>query len=101
MENDLRYNRDGPDTTLTAASLIDAIITHQINQPCPNDRQSPALSRSDRLFASFQRPSQATISQVPSHQINPPSMQINIHVDEKPEVDIRGMNHKNSQGKLK
>lgn len=52
-----RYGREGPDATLTAASLIDAIITHQINQPSVHDRQSPIPSSrtGDRLFASFQR----------------------------------------------
>ncbi|CAL8136041.1 unnamed protein product [Orchesella dallaii] len=51
------YGREVQDSTLTAASLIDAIITHQINQPSPNDRSSPAPTNrtGDRLFASFQR----------------------------------------------
>jgi len=56
----VRFVRDPQDNTLTAASLIDAIITHQISQPSTHDRQSPAsMPRSgDRLFANFQRSSQ-------------------------------------------
>ena len=42
----------GPDSTLTAASLIDAIITHQINQSS-NPNESPSIGTlSDSLFQS-------------------------------------------------
>lgn len=54
--------RQGDSSTLTAASLIDAIITHQINQSAEggnreivqNNREPPRPG--DRLFQSFQQP---------------------------------------------
>lgn len=52
-------NRNDP-STLTAASLIDAIITHQINQTTDGGREIVSNNREparpgDRLFQSFQR----------------------------------------------
>ena len=40
----------GTDSTLTAASLIDAIITHQINQSSNPNENVSAVPRSDALF---------------------------------------------------
>lgn len=56
-----QQNRQGDSSTLTAASLIDAIITHQINQSAEgggrevvqNNREPPRPG--DRLFQSFHR----------------------------------------------
>jgi hypothetical protein len=103
-----RYNRDvrdPPDATLTAASLIDAIITHQIN--LPNDRQSPApTSKSDRLFASFQRASQGQAN-IPQQQLPVPnssphlsSMSSNqnmAHVSNEKLDDGRNIHHRTPQ----
>lgn len=57
-----QQTRQGDSSTLTAASLIDAIITHQINQSAEggnreivqNNREPPRPG--DRLFQSFQQP---------------------------------------------
>ncbi|CAG7829944.1 unnamed protein product [Allacma fusca] len=104
IESNKGYNRgasDATDNTLTAASLIDAIITHQINQSSPHDRLSPAPPpRGDRLFASFQR-SQSNVSQQLTSQ-GPPSSGSNFnasshHEDLKSE-DGRGVDYKNPQG---
>lgn len=119
VESRYRDNREreGQDTTLTAASLIDAIITHQINQPSPNDRQSPAPSKSDRLFASFQRSSSHAPAvsihnahqqqhhhqqqqQQQHQQHNPVHNVSNMHMDDKSDSDSRGMIHKSSSGNL-
>lgn len=49
----------GDDSTMTAASLIDAIITHQINQSSSetgsqnSQNQGPATRPGDRLFQVF------------------------------------------------
>jgi len=102
-----RFNREGTDQTLTAASLIDAIITHQINQPGPNDRQSPAPpSKADILFASFQRSSQQlppnNIQQITtsnmSHMQGMPNRNIPHNSNEKVE-DSRNSNHRLPQSK--
>ncbi|KAK6640723.1 hypothetical protein RUM44_012420 [Polyplax serrata] len=51
----------GDDSTMTAASLIDAIITHQINQSSSetgsqnSQNQGPATRPGDRLFQGFHR----------------------------------------------
>ncbi|ODN02692.1 hypothetical protein Ocin01_03991 [Orchesella cincta] len=100
------YGREVQDSTLTAASLIDAIITHQINQPSPNDRSSPAPTNrtGDRLFASFQR-SPASQQSGGGHgnpQQNPHNLSIPNQVhghgppqhEEKVVVNDGRMNHK-------
>lgn len=110
------YGRE-QDSTLTAASLIDAIITHQINQPSPNDRQSPAPTNrtGDRLFASFQRSPAGGVGQGggPSQQHSPHNLSIpnqhhgGVHGHGPPQSqheekvnmnDVRGMNHKMPPG---
>jgi len=86
---------------LTAASLIDAIITHQINQPSQLDGQPPVpTSRTgDRLFASFQRSVQQPIPQPHFTQLQGHSGQIpgHSHHEEMKIDDLRSI-EKSSQG---
>lgn len=75
------------DNTLTAASLIDAIITHQINQTAEGNREVVANARdpprpSDLLFQSFHRdpPVQPSNQQLDNNGDRPPSV-ISVDLD--------------------
>ena len=101
MDGNRFGSRETPDATLTAASLIDAIITHQINQPSPHDRQSPVPpSRTgDRLFASFQRPVQLPMNASMHSSQNPPhSASHQEDIKQEDSRDSRPVDFKNPQG---
>ncbi|CAH0549000.1 unnamed protein product [Brassicogethes aeneus] len=72
----------GDTNTLTAASLIDAIITHQINQSVDGGRENSAATdrKGDVLFQGFNRDQQQQQQQQQQQENRPPSV-ISVDLD--------------------
>ncbi|KAL7306809.1 hypothetical protein TKK_0000973 [Trichogramma kaykai] len=85
-------SQQGKNNTLTAASLIDAIITHQINQGSGSDGSGQSNSNQptrpgDRLFQGFHRDSPAE----PNGMVHSPANDDNSNRDNSSSSGIKGL----------